>query len=330
MKFLVIGLGSMGKRRVTILKALNKEVIGFDISEEKRKEVKEKFGIKTYPTIDEAIQENPEAIIISTPPHLHYEYAHLAIDNNLPFFMEINLISEGLREVIQKGQEKGILMAQSCNMRNVESIKKIKELIDDNKIGNVTSFTYHVGQYLPDWHPNEDYRKFFGARKETNACKEIIPGEINWLQWIFGDITSVMSKKGKFSDLEIDAPDTYQIIMNFKEKLLGHYLVEVVSRFPYRIIKIIGTKGTITWDYGEKIVKVYNPEEKKWEEFSEDKKEGENYEHKLRPYQQEIEDFISAIEKEKEYPHLLSEDLKILVILDAIEQSTEIGKEIRI
>jgi predicted dehydrogenase len=331
MKFLIIGLGSMGKRRIRNLQALSEtDIIGFDIEEGKRKETEYKYKIKTFPKIEEALKEKPDVFIISTPPHLHYQYADIAIENNIPFFMELNLISEGLKEIIDKGTQKGILMAASCDMRYIESIKRIKEFIKSGKIGQVTSFTYHVGQYLPDWHPWEDYRKFFGAREDTNACREIIPGELNWLQSIFGNVNSVMGLKGKFSDLEIEVPDTYQIIMKFNN-LLGHYLVDVVSRFPYRKIRIIGTQGTIVWDHGKKLVRLYSAEEKKWEDFPE--KEGKiekGYLHKEEPYIEEIRNFISALKKEKEYPYPLPEDLETLKVLDAIEESTQTKKEVNI
>ncbi|MCD4759293.1 Gfo/Idh/MocA family oxidoreductase [archaeon] len=325
MNFLIIGLGSMGKRRIRNLQSLNEsDIIGFDIQEKRRNEAEYKYQIKTFKDIKKALKQKPNAIIISTPPDKHYEYMDLAIKNNIPFFTELNLISKGLKERVEKGKD--LLMAASCDMRYIESIKKIKELT--NQIGKVTSFTYHVGQYLPDWHPWEDYRKFFGAKKETNACIEIIPGEINWLQDTFGKINSVIALKGKFSDLEIDAPDTYQIILKFKD-LLGHYLVDVVSRTPYREIKIIGTEGTIVWDHNKKLVKLFK--DKAWQEFPEGAGKIETgYLHKEEPYIEEMKTFISALKGEKEYPYLLSEDLETLKVLDAIEESTQTKKEVEI
>ena len=46
MRFLIIGLGSMGKRRIRNLQSLDVgEISGFDISEGRRKEAREKYGI---------------------------------------------------------------------------------------------------------------------------------------------------------------------------------------------------------------------------------------------------------------------------------------------
>jgi len=55
MKFLVIGLGSMGKRRVRNLQALGMEnIIGFDPRADRRAEAAEKYGIPVFASLDAA------------------------------------------------------------------------------------------------------------------------------------------------------------------------------------------------------------------------------------------------------------------------------------
>ena len=72
MKFLVIGLGSMGKRRIRNLKYLGQtDIIGYDISEERRVEAQSKYQITTFGVLGDALQEKPDAAIISTSPTNH-------------------------------------------------------------------------------------------------------------------------------------------------------------------------------------------------------------------------------------------------------------------
>ena len=62
MKFLVVGLGSMGKRRIRLLKSnySNIELVGVDTKEDRKKEAEKLFNIKTYDNLDKAIEiENP-------------------------------------------------------------------------------------------------------------------------------------------------------------------------------------------------------------------------------------------------------------------------------
>ena len=101
MKFLIVGLGSMGKRRIRNLKYLKAgEIIGFDTMEARRKEAEEKYGIKTFDDFDKAKKEQPDAFIISTPPDLHVKYAMEAAKHNKHFFMEASVVDEGMDELI--------------------------------------------------------------------------------------------------------------------------------------------------------------------------------------------------------------------------------------
>lgn len=88
MKFLVIGLGSMGRRRIRRLLRLGfKEVIGFDTKESRRIEVREKHGIAIADNW-QAVRSMPvDAWIISTPPDTHVAYGLAAISKTA-FFAE--------------------------------------------------------------------------------------------------------------------------------------------------------------------------------------------------------------------------------------------------
>src|SRR2546422_11170364 len=101
MKFLIVGLGSMGKRRVrNLLHLEQKDIIGFDLSEARRKEANEKYSIKTFDDISIALKEKPDAMIISTPPDLHMPYAKIAIENKIHFFTEASVVIDEVEEVI--------------------------------------------------------------------------------------------------------------------------------------------------------------------------------------------------------------------------------------
>jgi len=331
LKFLIVGLGSMGKRRTRNLRYLKAgKIIGFDTRYDRRREAEEKYRIKTFSEFDKAMQDRPDALIISTPPDLHVKYAMEAAKNNKHFFMEASVVDWGMNELIAECKKRDIVAAPSCTMRFNPSIKKIKKIVDSKSIGDALLFTYHCGQYLPDWHPWEDYRKFYVARKETGATREIVAFELVWLTWIFGNIDTVSCFKGKLSKLDIDIDDAYQILMKFKNGVLGHMLIDVVSRVPDRGCKIFGEEGTILWDWGVG-VKVYTTKEKGWKDYPE--KGGitvEGYAEKIKeePYIEEMNSFIRAIKKEEKYPYTLEEDKRILELLYAAEKSSD--KEIHV
>ena len=330
MKFLVIGLGSMGKRRIRNLQYLKKnDILGWDLRANRRKECEDKYKIKSYENIDEALTKKPDAIIISTPPDHHLEYQLLATKNKIHFFCEAGISTDGFVDLIPMVEKQKIIAAPSATLRFNDSIKKIKELIKKEKIGNIVAFTYHMGQYLPDWHPWENISKFYVGKRKTSATREMVPFELEWLTWIFGDINKISCMKGKISNLKVDIDDVYQLIFQFKSGIIGHLLVDVISRSPTRIIRIVGEKGTVYWDWMEDIVRLFDSNKEKWFEFEEKKGFKENgYVAKENMYIDEINNFINAINGKEKYIYSLEEDFKILKLLEAVEESAE--KEVHI
>src|SRR5437899_355914 len=100
MKFLVVGLGSMGKRRIRNLKQLgHTDVIGFDTRGDRCKEANEKYQISAFTDISNALKENPNAMVISTTPDLHMKYAKVAIKNKVHFFTEASVVQDDMEEI---------------------------------------------------------------------------------------------------------------------------------------------------------------------------------------------------------------------------------------
>jgi len=330
MKFLIVGLGSMGKRRVRNLQYLKGgEIIGFDLREDRRKEAEDKYKIQTFEDFDEAMAENPDALIISTPPDFHMKYAIIAAKTNKHFFTEASVVDEGMEELISLIKDKKIVAAPSCTMRFHPAMKKIKELVDQGTIGKPLAFTHHCGQYLPNWHPWEDYRKFYVAKRATGAAREIVPFELVWLTWAFGDADTISCFKGKLSKLDVDIDDTYQLILKFKSGVLGHMLIDVIARAPLRVFRLLGEEGVIEWDWGTKILRVFTTGDKKWREYpTEEGAPKEGYIVGEKMYIEEMNQFLNAIRGEGRYPYSFEDDMRVLKILHAAEESSEKGKHI--
>src|SRR2546421_9077537 len=87
LRFLICGLGSMGKRRVRNLSFLKAgEIMGFDPRQDRREEAETKYGIRTIGEFGAAMSLKPDTPLISTPPHLHMPYMQAAPDVGIHFF----------------------------------------------------------------------------------------------------------------------------------------------------------------------------------------------------------------------------------------------------
>jgi len=323
----------MGKRRLrNFLKLGFNDIIGFDTKKDRLIESKRKYHISTTDNLNEAVNSNPDLIIISTPPDNHLEFVKIAVKHKIPFFTELNLLSHHVKKIQKLSADKNTIGFPSCTMKFHPMIKELKKIISKNTVGKILFVRHHSGQYLPYWHPWEDYKKFFVSKKETGGARELVPIELMWLIDLFGDIDSVFSDVKKLSSLDVKIDDSYQTILNFRNGVKANLSIDVFSIPPRRESVIIGEKGTILCDFTTGKIKISKGN--KW--LSHKIKFGKRAHgySKNTPsefiYEEETKSIIETLTKNKKYPYTYLEEFKILKILDSIEKSSELGKRIKI
>jgi len=105
MKALVIGLGSMGKRRIRCLKALGvQEIVGFDLRSDRREECVSKYGIQLADTITPDYIKNFDFTIISVPPDHHFKYMSQSLMAGRHFFVEASVLDEGFKQMEEQAK----------------------------------------------------------------------------------------------------------------------------------------------------------------------------------------------------------------------------------
>jgi len=331
MKYLVIGLGSMGKRRVRNLQALGvKDIAGFDTRSDRRQEANEKYGIPVFDNIEDAMNLfRPQAFMISTPPDLHMTYAYLGYDHGISCFIEASVVdAEKIKNLSEMIRGSEIIMAPSCTMRYFPGPRKIKELIREGKIGKILNVNYQTGQYLPDWHPWEDIREFYVSKPETGAAREIVPFELTWLNDIFGKCDALACVKAKLTEIPADIDDIYHCLLRYESNVIANLTVEVISRpKACRDMRVLGTEGEIVFSADTNSVRYINTSMKEWVEFKFDEGTIENeYINPEEPYIAEVRDFVLAItSKDKSlYPNNLDDDYEVLQTLTTLENKSEV------
>lgn len=299
MKLIVIGLGSMGKRRIRLLSEHKDiEIFGIDSQVSRCEEVKERFGLKCFNSIEEAcMAEHIEAAVISTSPLSHAVIIKDCLNHNLHVFTEINLVQDGYDENIQTAKEKNLVLFLSSTPLYKKEIKKVIERVHAQKCP--LSYIYHKGQYLPDWHPWESYNNYFIGNPKTNGCREIFAIELPWLTTAFGPIKNIHVVKSKNTNLNITYNDDYLVIIEHENGTKGVLAVDVVSRKPYRHLDIYGEQFQMSWKGTADSLYEYNIERK--EDFNyifEDASEHiEGYAAYIteNPYREELNSFLNKI-----------------------------------
>jgi len=323
MKFLVFGLGSMGKRRVRCLQSLGySDIVGLDLNKDRGKEANEKYFIPTINSLSGVEIKEFDAFIISTPPDQHTKYAKLAIEYNKPAFIEGSVILDEVKD-IQASNTNNTFIAPSCTLRYHPIIKDITRIIRSGNYGKITNFSYHSGQYLPDWHPWEHVNDFYVSKRETGGGREIVPFELTWIVDTIGWPESAKGIFKKTIDFGPMIEDSYAFLLNYQDKV-GSIIVDVAARYALRNLVINMEKGQIQWRWDDSFFKLYESETNRWITYHQPEftaASGYNKNIGEQMYIDEIKAFINGVSDKRQYPNSIEDDIKVLELLEQIENS---------
>ena len=325
-KILVVGYGSIGKRHVeNLLSISNLEIIVCT----KRNDInKLKKHTKVYHTINQSLKEKPDIGIIANETSLHIPTAIKLAKEGLDLFLEKPLSNslkdvEKLHAIVKK---KKLITQMGCNLRFHPCIKKIKCLIEQQKIGKIISAQVQNCSYLPDYHPWEDYRKGYAARKDLGGGIILTQiHEIDYMYWFFQDVENVISMSGKLSDLDIKVEDYVSSLLKFRNKIIGELHMDYFQRPDFRSCKIRGTKGEIYWNSDNNCVNIYNMNKKRWETELKVK----NYERNFS-YIEQLKHFLKCIKHRKETINDLEQGITTLKIALAIKKASKLMKSVSV
>lgn len=321
MRILVVGLGSMGRRRIRNLRALGvADIVGFDPREDRRHGAASDYGIATFETWNAAADSGAIAWVISTPPLSHLAYALQALDRGAHVFTEADLPDPLIRDVIIKRGDTDLVAVPSCTMRHYPGPRKVCELVRGGSIGKPLLFTYQSGQFLPDWHPWEAIQDFYVSHRETGAAREIVPFELVWLTDLFGPVRAVTGLRGNTGVLDADIDDHYALALSFGSAVTGTLLIDVLARPEVRSFRVNGTRGTLEWDQSEGLVRTRDVGSEQWTEYPLDAGTREaDYINPEEPYIAELKDFFAAVNGEGTYPFRFEDELALHEVLERAE-----------
>lgn len=295
-------------------------IVGVDSMLERCDAAERQFGIQCFATLDEAEQNvKINCAFICTSPLAHANLIQLCLTHGYHVFTEINLVSDKYRENIELANRNGLMLFMSSTPVYRDEMRKITELLSDN--GKKVNYIYHVGQYLPDWHPWEQFKNFFVGNSRTNGCRELFAIELPWMTKAFGNIKSVSAVSNRLTSLEIDYCDSYHVQIAHENGNCGMMAVDVVCRKPVRKLEIYNEDLYIEWEGTPRSLKVKNTSSGEMETIPVGEYQNEpGYSEFVNEcaYINEIKEFFEVVQG-KTPQYTMSDDEEILKIIDTIE-----------
>ena len=260
MKFLIVGFGSIGRRHFRNLLALRETDILFYRTHQSTLEDSELTGYLVEPDLESALAQEPDAVIIANPSAYHLDVAISAARQGCHILLEKPISNSMSRvdELSKVVQMSGSRVLVGFQFRYHPNLNKIKALLENQKIGRVLSFRSHWGEYLPSWHPWEDYRDSYAARKDLGGGVLLtLCHNFDYLPWLFGETRVHSALLGYNSGLGIDVEDTADVSLVCDKKIYGSLHLNFTQMPGKHYLEIIGSSGSIYWDYYQNRVDLY-------------------------------------------------------------------------
>ena len=286
MRVLFVGLGGAGQRHLRNLRLLRGATVDvgawrqrgrpFVITEaldlDTTRRVDETYDVTVYADLHAALADRPDAAVIATPSSVHLDAAIPLAEAGCDLLIEKPLSHDldGVERLIEIVDRRRVTALVAYQMRFHPCTQLVTRLVCDGAIGRPMAVRLVAGSDLREWHRYEDYRELYAARADLGGGAILTEiHELDFLYHLLGPPSRVFATGGQLSDLDVHGvEDTASLL--FEHCVDGHVVPADVqlsfARQPaVRRGEIIGTQGTIEWDYRAKQVRIFTQTTGSWE-----------------------------------------------------------------
>jgi predicted dehydrogenase len=328
---LIVGLGSIGKRHLRLARELLPVADIRVLRHQPTNEIPE-FANGCFFAIEDALAFLPHIAVIASPAPFHLVTAQALAAAGVHLLIEKPLSTslDGVTQLLETCKEHRTVLLTGYNLRFLPSLQRFRGLLGEDAIGKVLSVRCEIGQYLPSWRPESDYRHGVTAKKALGGGALLeLSHEIDYLRWIFGEVEWVMSSLSRQSGLEMDVEDSVHLILGFTPQaegpqIIGTLNLDLIRHDTTRSCVAIGEKGSLRWNGLTGQVMVYRAGEKGWCELF-------RYQHQRdESYQAEWQNFLACVSKST-VPLISGEDgLSVIQIIEAARRSAALGSRVAV
>jgi predicted dehydrogenase len=258
MKTMIAGFGSIGRRHFRNLLALGEDDIVIYHTQHSTLPTDELKDFPVESDLRAALAYQPEAVIIANPTALHLDIAIPAAQIGCHLLIE-KPISHSMARIDELEQAVGdnhCKVLVGFQFRFHPTLNQVKKLIDEGAIGELVSARAQWGEYLPGWHPWENYTNGYAARAELGGGVVLtLSHPLDYLRWLVGEVEAVSaftSRKG----LGLAVEDSAIINLRFQNGCLGSVQLDYLQRPASHSLEIVGSRGCLRWDNADGIARL--------------------------------------------------------------------------
>ncbi|MDP3450069.1 MAG: Gfo/Idh/MocA family oxidoreductase, partial [Anaerolineaceae bacterium] len=284
-------------------------------------------GLPVETNIEAALAHKPQAVVISNPSSLHLDVAIPAAKAGCSILMEkpVSHSMARIDELQSALKQGGGQLLVGYQFRFHPGLQQIKIWLDEGFIGTPVSSRAHWGEYMPGWHPWEDYRQSYAARADLGGgVVNTLCHPLDYQRWLVGEVESLWANTSSFA-LGLEVDDTAEIGLHFKSSVFSSTHVDYVQRPGQHTLQIIGTEGSITWDNATGVAKCFQPNTEQWLESSLPAGFERNF-----LFMDESRHFLDIVNQKASPICSLKDGIAAIQLTEAIHRSANSGQKVQL
>lgn len=326
----VVGLGSIGRRHLRNLRDLcpDATIAVCRLSDESKSADIPTYANMICHSLDELIQFAPHAAIIATPASTHERIASALVASEIHVLIEKPLTTDARSAARLQATIKAsnVVAMVGYNLRFLPGLQLIKKTIDQGQLGNILSVRAEVGQYLPDWRPDQDYRQSVSANAELGGGALLeLSHELDYLLWLFGLPLQVIATGGNTGQLDLEVEDLVEMVMKYKAGPLVSVHMDFLDRAGFRTMRVIGAEASLVWDAITDTVTRHDPYSKSGRVLAVEPIAGSK-----DAYQRELSHFLDCVDSGNEPLTTVSQAACVIAVVDAARSSLLSGEFVEV
>jgi predicted dehydrogenase len=331
-RILIAGLGSIGQRHARNLRALrgagvelhawrrrgDRAVITDAAIRDPTRDVHAELRITPHASLDAALATRPDAAFVCTPTAYHQEVAQRAAEAGCHLFIEkpVAASMQGVDRLREAVAARGLVAMVGCQWRFHPLVAQLRDTLVRGLLGSVRDAAIDYAEYLPDWHPWEDYRKSYAARRALGGGVILTQiHDYDLAYHLFGPARACRASGGRLSALEIDVEDTVDAQLQCAAVVV-RVRQSFAERPPRRTVTVRGERGDAALDLLDATLR-YTPALAPDASLT-------DYERN-RMFLDEVAHFLACIERGEKPVVPLEEGIAVLRIALTVRQSLETG-----
>lgn len=283
-------------------------------------------GIKLTKDYRDLFEMDLDAVVISTPPALHYSIARDCLEHGLHVLVEkpITLNSQHAQELIDLAELKGLILMVGHTFEYNSAVAALKQYIESGELGEI----YYI----------DTARLNLGLfQKDSNVLWDLAPHDISILLYLLGQAPESVSAQGMpcvFGEIT----DVAYVNLIFPSKIPAHIHVSWLDPCKVRRVTVVGSKKMMVFNdlENEQKIKIYDKGVESPEytngfgEFQCNYRSGDIVIPNIRfiePLRQECQHFLDSIINQTQPRSNGYDGLRVVKILEAAEYSMKNGSK---